>query len=100
MITPRPRLLWAVALILLPAAAVTGQPGMAPAGGAVAAALLLLALGDALLAGRSLEGVSADLPARARLALDREGMIELGVSQPAGTSGSSRRLRIGLPLPP
>jgi uncharacterized protein (DUF58 family) len=99
MIAPRPRLLWAVALILLPAAAVMSQPGMALPGGAIAATLLLLAFGDALLAGRSLEGVSVDLPVRARLALDREGMIELGVSQPAGGTGS-RRLRIGLPLPP
>ncbi|MGH9797292.1 MAG: hypothetical protein ACRD5D_03935, partial [Candidatus Polarisedimenticolia bacterium] len=98
MIVPRGRLLWWVALLGLPLAVLgAASPPAARAGVAVTAIFLLVAGADALMAPARLRGIGLDLPPVVRLALDREGTIDLRVRN---DRQRRLRLRIALDLPP
>lgn len=97
MIVPRPRLLfWTGALALPLAFAGAGPPASTVAFG-VFGAFLLVAVADALVSRRRLDGIEVAPPRLVRLTVDRPGGIELFLK---GGGTGSRRLRLGLSLPP
>ncbi len=97
MIVPQNRLLAWVAFLVLPLAALgAAEPSVALLSAAVAFAFFVVVLADAALAPRRLDGLAVALPELVRLALGREGAIEIRI---ANAGGKARRLRLGLPLP-
>src|SRR6266446_7696939 len=87
MILPQTRLLLWVSVVVLPFALLAGL---------IIAAVVILALLDAVLAQGCLEGISIELPAVVRLSKDRAGAIEVHIKN---EKQQSKRLRLGLPLP-
>ena len=98
MIVPTNRLLFWFAAIALPFSALGAlyAEAMLPSI-ALIAAMLVVAVVDAALALGSLNAMSLQLPPLLRFSKERDGIIEVTVKNP---SRQSRRLRIGLPLPP
>ena len=98
MIVPTNRLLFWFAAIVLPFSALGAlHDGAMLFSIALIAAMLLLAVVDAALALGSLNEVSLHLPPLLRFSKERDGVIVVTVQNP---SRQTRRLRIGLPLPP
>ena len=97
MIVPSSRLLWWVAVGVLPFATVAA---LVPEGAVLALAIILgvacLAALDAVLGQSSLTGIDVELPPVVRLSKDRAGMIDLCLRN---ERQAGRRLRLGLPLP-
>ena len=97
MIVPQSRLLLWVTVIVLPFAVVAAVvPEAAVLAGLFIVAVVVLALLDAALAQGSLEGISIELPAVVRLSKDREGAIEVHITN---EKQQAKRVRLGLPLP-
>jgi uncharacterized protein (DUF58 family) len=94
---PRSKLLFCFSAVALPLALVAAAvPNRSSLCAAFAAAFLLIAIGDAISARRSLAGIGVDIPPITRLSKDREGKIEVRIqNQP----GRSRSLRLALGLP-
>jgi len=96
-IVPRSKLLWWVALGLLPlsllAAFVPGVTGLVTI---LFLAALLMFLVDAMLAGRSLENLAVELPPLLRFSKDRPANLELRFR---GPGPKDRPLRLALALP-
>jgi uncharacterized protein (DUF58 family) len=98
MIVPQTRLLLWAGVAVLPFAALAAEvPEAGPLAGLLAASVVMLALLDATLAQRSLEGIRIDLPAVVRLSKDRGGTIEMLIKN---EKQRPKLLRLGLPLPP
>jgi uncharacterized protein (DUF58 family) len=97
MIVPQNRLLFWVAVIVLPFAALGA---LLPEGllltVVLIVALALLALVDAMLAFSALDGITVSLPAVARFSKDREGALEVTVRN---ERQRALRLRLGIPFP-
>jgi len=97
MLVPRTRLILWTALIAVPLTTLAGVlPDAAPLAFISITVLLIVALLDAALAFRSLEGLGLSCAETVRLSKDRAGGIELRFWS---TAANHRRLRIGLPLP-
>jgi len=97
MIVPRQRLIFWVAVIVLPFALVGAvEPGAAVVSALAISGLLLLALFDALGAWNRLAGISVSLPPLARMSRDRPSKLEVRIRN---ERQQSRDLRLGLPLP-
>ena len=97
MIVPRSRLLFWVAMVLLPFALLFAvEPAAAGASIFVVSAFFLLVAADGVLAFRSLDGISVELPELVRLSSEREGRFDLKIKN----GGEKRkRLRLGLAFP-
>ncbi|MBI5577148.1 MAG: DUF58 domain-containing protein [Deltaproteobacteria bacterium] len=95
MIVPRSRLLGFVGVCVVPVAAVAAA---FPSGMLFAAAALLLCLPivDAVLGRGGLKGIAVALPDVVRLSEDREGKLEMAVSQ---CGDKDRQLRFGVAFP-
>ena len=94
MIVPRNRLLIWFAIVALPFSVLAGAyPSALAVSLLFVAALLLLAGADAFLSRASLRGICLTAPALTRLALERDGEIELRVQN---ASCQPRRLRLAL----
>ncbi len=97
MIVPSSRLLFWVALVILPFGLLgTVEPGTAAVCLSCIGALAAAALADALGARTSLKGVSVLLPEVARMSKDREGKLELRIRN---QRQKPRTLRFALALP-
>jgi uncharacterized protein (DUF58 family) len=97
MIVPRTRLLVAFAIVALPLAAVAAAAPQAVAACVlVAAAFAGVALMDAAMARRQLDGIRVELPALVRLQKDRAGEIELLIHN---EKTLARPVRFGLAFP-
>jgi len=97
MIVPRSKLLLWVAVVIVPFATLAvALPATATVSLSLIAALVVLALFDAVRAWNSLDGVAVELQDVARLTKDREGAIELRVRN---DSQKARRVRLGLEFP-
>ena len=97
MLTPRSRLIWWTALLVVPFATVAGvAPGMAPLAVLLIGAFVAAVLVDALLAFRAVEDLSVECAETVRLSKDRPGELELWFKN---TAPANRVLRFGLPLP-
>ena len=97
MIVPRSRLLFWVAMVLLPFALLFAvEPAAAAASIFVASAFFLLVAADAVLAFRSLDGINVELPELVRLSSEREGRFDLKIKN---GHGKRSRLRLGLAFP-
>ncbi|MGH9720810.1 MAG: DUF58 domain-containing protein, partial [Bryobacteraceae bacterium] len=98
MIVPSHKLMWGVALGVLPAATIAALvPGAALWAGVLVGAALLVAIVDAVLAPRGLRAIRVSLPPLVRMSRDRESAIELRIHNEPAIPG---RVRIGLALPP
>lgn len=98
MIAPRNRLLFWFALIALPFSALAGAlPSTLAVCIALIAILVIVAACDAFLARRAFDGIHLEMPAISRLAIDKEGEIELRLQN---QSLRRRTLRLAIPLPP
>ena len=98
MLVPQRRLLFWVALVVLPFSAIgTTVPGALPISSALIAGLVFLALLDAFRAPIALRSLRIELPDLLRLQKDRAGLLELRVHN---ESEQARTLRIGLAFPP
>jgi len=96
-LVPNRRLLFIVGALLVPlAAAGAALPWLATAAFALAGAIVVTALADALLGRHTLAGVEADVPVLFRLTQDRESLLSVRLRNNTGTS---RRLRLGLAFP-
>ena len=97
MLSPRSRLIWWVAFLVVPFATVAG---VLPVYGALAmlaiCAFTVTVLFDAAFAFRSVHDLSVECAETVRLSKDRAGELELHFTN---TAPASRRLRFGLPLP-
>ena len=97
MIVPRTRLLFWVAVVVLPFSALAGAaPPVAPLSVGLIAALLLLALADALFAMDRLKEIGIELPEVVRLSEGRDGAVELRIQH---DGVKVRLLRLGLAFP-
>ena len=97
MIVPQNRLLFWFALVVLPFALLAAiEPAALLLALACIAGLVLVALGDAVGAGRSLHGIGVELPPVVRLSKDREAKIELRLRNQLQ---KQKRLRVALALP-
>ena len=97
MIVPRSRLMFWVAVVVLPFAVLAAtQPEAFLISIAIMAVLLVLATLDAALAYSGLDGISVKLPEVVRLSKDRAGTIELRIQN---ERQKSARLRLGLAFP-
>jgi len=97
MLVPRLPLLICVAAIVLPCMLLAAiLPDGAMLAYTIILALILFALGDAVLAYSSLDGIKVELPDVARFAKDREGVLEVKISV---TKPRTKYLRLGLALP-
>ncbi len=98
MIVPRNRLLFWIAIVVLPFA-LLGAAVPAALGLSFAAiiALVLLAGVDALLAPRALSGITVSLPDIVRMSKDREGAVAIRIRN---ERQRARTLRVGFPIPP
>src|SRR5437879_13287800 len=97
MILPRKRLLFWVAIVVLPFSilgAVESTAGAISLG--IFGGLAALAVADALSARNRLAGINVELPALARMSRDREAQLELRIRN---LSHTPRTLRLGLALP-
>ncbi|HLX69596.1 MAG TPA: DUF58 domain-containing protein [Verrucomicrobiae bacterium] len=97
MIVPRSKLLFWVAAVVLPfallGAVVPGAVGVALA---FIAGLAIIVATDAILSGRSMAGISIELPKVARMSKDREAKLEVRIRNERQLQ---RMLRIALPFP-
>jgi uncharacterized protein (DUF58 family) len=94
---PSPRLIWVVALIGFPAAALAGLSAeMRPAALAGIATLGLIAGIDAWLRGRALRGIRIETPELVRFFKDRDGEIRVRVHNDLK---NARRVRVGMAAP-
>jgi uncharacterized protein (DUF58 family) len=97
MIVPRSRLLFWVALLVLPFATLIGvAPDSAPIALAIIALFFLIALLDAVISYGALDKIKIDLPKIVRLSKDRNGLIEMQVNN---EPQKEKTLRLALPLP-
>ena len=97
MIVPTSRLLFWVAVIVLPFALMAALlPVTLPAALLFVGALVLAAVADAVLARRSLAGIGVELPPIARMSKDREAKLEIRIRNPHQTA---KKLRLGLAWP-
>jgi uncharacterized protein (DUF58 family) len=97
-IVPRSRLLFWVAVVVLPFAVLGAMlPGALLPSLILIAGLVALAAFDALLAQGALDGISVKLPEVVRLSKDREGAIQFQVKN---ERRKNHRLRLGLAFPP
>jgi len=97
MIAPSSKLLFWVAVIVLPFALLAAVvPAAAPVSLLLIAALVLLALADAVGSSKSLGGIGVELPAVARMSKDREAKLELRIRNERQTA---RILRLALAWP-
>ena len=97
MIVPKFRLLFWAGIVFLPFATLfTVMPQSAMVSGGMIVLMLILAIGDALLAFGRLAGIRVELPEVVRLSKDREGEIELRIRN---ERMKVRQLRIGLAFP-
>jgi len=97
MIVPRNRLSLWFALISLPFSVLAGaQPSTLPVCIGVNVIFLFLVVLDAMLSRRIFEGIRVETPAVSRLALDKEGQIELRIQN---TTRAPRIIKLALPLP-
>src|SRR6266542_5888643 len=97
MIVPRSRLLFWVALVVLPFALLFAvEPAAAGASILMVSAFFLLVAVDAVLAFRSLDGLSVELPELVRLSSEREGRFDLRIKN---GREKRKRLRLGLAFP-
>ena len=97
MIVPSARLLWFVALALLPGAAVAAfVPWTTSVAVGVAAVAVALAAADAFISRERLNGFRVILPGVVRLAKDRAAVIEVRVERPRQIKES---LRLGFDFP-
>jgi uncharacterized protein (DUF58 family) len=97
MLAPRNRLLFWVALVVLPFALLAAAEPAAGRFSLLAIGVLAaLVLADAFGARRNLAGLSIELPAIVRLSKDREGKLELRIRNP---TQKPTMLRLALPLP-
>ena len=98
MIVPRSKLLFWVALVVLPFALIGAvEPALALPSLLFIGVLALGAVADAIGARQTLAGIGIELPAVARMSKDREGKLEVRVRN---ERQSRRNLRIGLAMPP
>lgn len=98
MIVPRNRLLFWFALVALPFSVLAGvYPTVLPICLVIIAALLAVATVDAFLSRRALDGVSVSTPPVTRLAMERDGQIEVRLQN---ESRKPRAIRLALTLPP
>ncbi len=97
MIVPRSKLLFWVAAVVLPfallGAVVPGAVGVALA---FIVGLAIIVTTDAILSGRSMAGISIELPKVARMSKDREAKLEVRIRNERQLQ---RMLRIALPFP-
>jgi uncharacterized protein (DUF58 family) len=97
MLVPRSRLIWGVALLVVPFATVAGVlPNLAPIAVLLICAFVVAVLFDALFAFRAVNGFKVECAGTVRLSKDRAGEIELHFRNDAP---ANRVLRFGLPLP-
>jgi uncharacterized protein (DUF58 family) len=97
MIVPRSRLLFWVAAVVLPFSLLGAvEPAVAGVSLLFIGALAVVALADAIGAGRSLAGIGVELPPVARMSKDREGKLDLRIRN---ERQHQRRLRVALALP-
>src|SRR5436190_9411093 len=97
MIVPTNKLLFWVAVVVLPFALLAAAaPITLLLCLAAIALLLILALVDASFAHRALSGISVNLPAVARMSKDRDSIIEVRIQN---QNQKHKILRFGLPLP-
>lgn len=97
MIVPRSKLLFWVAAIVLPFALLGAVvPGALAVALAFIAALVIIVTTDAILSGRSMAGISVELPKVARMSKDREAKLEVRIRNERQLQ---RMLRIALPFP-
>ncbi len=97
MIIPGVRLLWWMALLVVPLATIAGAaPQLLPICLLPVGALFAAVLIDAARARRCLSGFVVDLPPLVRLTRDREKPIEITIRH---EPGPRREIRIGLPIP-
>lgn len=97
MIVPQNRLLFWFALVVLPFALLAAiEPAALLLALACITGLVLVALGDAVGARRSLHGIGVELPPVVRLSKDRESKIELRLRNQLQ---KQKRLRVAIALP-
>ena len=98
MLVPSTRLLWLVALVVIPALTLAGvSPAALSVCVLIVACVALLVLADLVFAGSVFQGISAAWPGTARLTQDRAGAIDLQLNN---ATPRARRLRVGLDFPP
>ncbi len=98
MIVPRNRLLFWVALVVVPFALLAAvEPPTTTAALCAVGLFLLLVIVDALGSTRSLSGIQVELTPVVRLSKDRAGKLELRIQNIAQ---KNRLLRIAIPFPP
>ncbi len=97
MIVPRSRLLIWFALTVLPAAVLAGvHPPAAAICLAIISAVVVVMVLDAVMARHALEGLHLEAPLLSRLAMGKDGLIELRLQS---RTPKSRTVRVALPLP-
>jgi uncharacterized protein (DUF58 family) len=97
MIVPRTRLLFWVAVIVLPFALLAAvAPGSATVSWLLIGGFLVVAIADAIGGRRSLGGIRMELPPVVRMSKDREAKIELRISNP---QQQSRNVRVAVAWP-
>ena len=97
MIVPRSRLLFWVAMVLLPFTLLFAvDPAATAFSILLVSAFFLLVAVDAVLAFRSLDGIRVELPELVRLSIEREGQFDLKIKN---GREKRRRLRLGLAFP-
>ncbi|HWJ39857.1 MAG TPA: DUF58 domain-containing protein [Candidatus Limnocylindrales bacterium] len=95
---PSPRLIWLIALVGFPAGVAAGlEPALLIPMIVVLAAVVAVALVDALIRERALAGLCIETPELVRFFKDREASINIRVHNPLKRT---RRLHIGIPAPP
>jgi uncharacterized protein (DUF58 family) len=98
MIVPRNRLLFWFALVGLPFSVLAGtHPSMVAVCLGVIGMFVAVALWDALMSRRIFDGINLEAPGMSRMAIDRDGHIEIRVRN---QTLKPRRLRMALALPP
>ncbi len=98
MISPRSRLLWFTAVVVLPAAiSATLAPRSTVFAASAIAALAVIAAIDAILAPGRLRGVVVLLPALVRMSKDRRGALEIRLER---ERRMLKQIRLGFALPP
>ena len=97
MMVPHTRLLLWTGLAVVPlATAAVAVPAIGPFCAAMLAVLNSVIVFDALRASSSLQGIRIGLPATVRMSKERRGDIPIEI---VNTSGTARRVRLGLALP-
>lgn len=97
MIVPRNKLLFWTALVVVPFAGIaTALPAAAPLAGLVLTGFVVIVLADAWRGRGLLADVGIELPAVVRMTRQREGSLEIRITNP---TQRPRQLRLGLALP-